>query len=223
MTFRRCMPEWISNALLLILAVGVAYVMWALASENRELKSEIAQLRAQSSSLGPSLQRGDPLPTVLLADLAGRSASLSALVPRGGVITFLTTTCPFCKQTLPAWARIAEAYAANGVPFVSVSLDDAERTRSYVAELGISWPLWLPDDPATASAELQVSQVPLTILVGPDSAVERAWIGALVEADVDALLDLLDHQFLTTSALSGSLGEDPGCCKASAVGTAAGS
>ena len=157
MIFGRHMPEWVNSALFLTLAVGTAYVMWALVSENRELKSDIAQLRAQSSStLGPSLQAGDTLPAVLLTDLAGRPSALSNIVPRGGVIAFLTTTCPFCKETLPAWERLAEAYAASGVPFVGVSLDDAERTRSYVTEMGVAWPLWLPYDQLAASAALKV-------------------------------------------------------------------
>ncbi|HJO05173.1 MAG TPA: hypothetical protein QGG47_14495 [Acidobacteriota bacterium] len=101
MILRRNVPEWVSSALLLTLCVGVAYVMWALASENRELKSEISRLRDQSSTLGLALQPGDALPTTLLDDLVGRPATLDALVPGGGVVAFLTTTCPFCKETLP--------------------------------------------------------------------------------------------------------------------------
>lgn len=61
-------PEWVGSALFLTLSLGVAYVMLALASENRELKGEIAQLRAQSSILGAAMQPGDQLPIVSLAD-----------------------------------------------------------------------------------------------------------------------------------------------------------
>ncbi len=217
------LPEWISSTLFLILMLGVAYVVWALTSENRELKSEIAQLRAQSSILGASLQPGDELPALAISDLAGRSATLSDLMPGGGVIAFLTTTCPFCEATLPAWNGLSRAYAASDVPFAGVSLDDAELTRAYAAEMDVRWPLWLPEDPLEAGTELRVPLVPLTVRVGAGGVVERVWRGALGEEDVGALLDLLDDpQFLTTTALSGSLGEDPGCCDAPAVGTTAG-
>ena len=128
-------PEWVGSASFLTLSLGVAYVMWALASENRELKGEIAELRARSLILGAAMQPGDQLPIVSLADLAGRPATLTDLLPRGGVIGFLTTTCPFCKQTLPAWGRLARAYAAREVPFVGVSLDDAASTRAYARSM----------------------------------------------------------------------------------------
>ncbi len=216
------MPEWAGSALLLTLSMGVAYVMWSLATENRELESEIAQLRARSSMLGPSMQPGDELPIVSLSDLDGRPATLADLVPHGGVIAFLTTTCPFGKETLPAWGEVARAFAASDVPFVGVSLDDAEATRAYALELGVAWPLWVPEEPLVASAELRVPLVPLTILVGADTVVQRIWSGALSELDVAELLDALDHQVLTTSALSGSPGADPGCCEVPAVGTTAG-
>ena len=160
------LPEWGGSALLLALGIGVAYVMGALVSENRELKSEIAQLRAQSSILGAAMQPGDELPRVALTDLDERPALLPDLVPHGGVIAFLTTTCPSCKETLPAWGEVARAYGASGVPFVGVSLDDAAPTRAYALEMGVTWPLWVPEEPLAASAELKVPLVPLTVLVG---------------------------------------------------------
>ena len=196
------LPEWVGSALLLSLAMGVAYVMWGLATENRQLKSELAELRAQSSILGTAMQPGDRLPTVPLTDLAGRPATLADLVPRGGVVAFLTTTCPFCKETLPAWGELARAYTARDVPFVGVSLDEVEPTRSYAHEMGVAWPLWVPEEPLAASAELKVPLVPLTVLVGDDGVVQRIWSGALSELAVTELLDALGPLVLTSSVPS---------------------
>ena len=221
--FRLRVPEWVGTALFLTLAIGVAYVMWALVSQNGELKDEIARLRTQSSILGASMQPGDQMPPVSLSDLAGRAAALTDLVPDGGVIVFLTTTCPFCKETLPAWNRLAGAYAASDVPFVGISLDDPERTRAYADSMRVAWPHWIAEEPLAASAELKVPLVPLTVLVGRTNAVERVWHGALTDADVRALLQLLEDRVLNTSISSGSYGEDPGCCEAPAVGTTVGS
>jgi len=106
------------------------------------------------------------------------------------------------------------------VPFVGISLDDAEKARTYVAEMKVGWQLWVPHEAAVASAELKVPLVPLTVLVGADAIVERVWSGALSDADAEALLEVLDRQLLT-SVLSGSPGTDPGCCRAPAVGTTA--
>ncbi len=198
-------PDWAGSAMFLILAVGVTYVVWALANENRALEAEIARLRSQSSILGASMQPGDELPPVSLTNLAGRSAVLSDLAPGGGVIAFLTTTCPFCRQTLPAWNRLAAAYTASGVPFIGVSLDGAEPTRAYVAETGVAWQAWVSEDPLTASAELKVPLVPLTVLVGQNNVVERVWSGAL---EYDGVQLVYDSRKETTERLN--VGDDLG-------------
>ena len=108
------------------------------------------------------------------------------------------------------------------MPFVGISLDDAEKARTYVAEMKVGWQLWVPHEAAVASAELKVPLVPLTVLVDANAVVQRVWSGVLSEADVGVLLVALDQQLLTTNALSRSPAKDPDCCDAPAVGTTAG-
>ncbi len=147
----------LTNTLVLALCALVAYSVWSLAAANRTLRAELADLRA-TTSVG-SLGAGDRLPSVGLRALDGTTADLSELVAEGGVVAFLTTTCPFCEQTLPAWRALAERAANCGALFVALSLDDPETTRRYVEDLGAGLPLWALDVEETVP--LPVERVPL--------------------------------------------------------------
>jgi len=149
--------------------------------------------------------------------LAGEAATLSELVSRGGVIAFLTTTCPYCKEMLPVWAQLSEQYAARGVPFAGVMLDTVEATAQYVTEESVGFPVWALMAPAAAG--LKVAIVPYTMLVEPGAVVRSVWPGVLDPTETATLAAALDHElFAAQQMLSGS-SVDPDCCAATAFGT----
>lgn len=209
--------SWLSSALLLMCAVAVAYLIYALASENRDLKAQIAQM--QQGAPADGLQAGDSLADVPLTSLSGDVSTLSGLVDGGGVVVFLTTTCPYCKQTLPVWERLAERYAAAGVPFAAVSFHDRAATEAYAAAESVGFPLWVLDTPEDAAA-VRVPSVPFTAIVGPEGAVVRAWLGPITPDAEELLVAALEDELAASSRfLSGSSDRDPRCCEEASPGT----
>ena len=209
---------WISNALFLAGAAAVAYLIIGLAAENRDLKAQLAQERA--SPLADSLAPGDAIPAVAVSALDGSAMPLPEMLEHGGVVVYLTTTCPYCRQTLPTWDGLAERYEQLGVPFVGVSLHDAESTRAYVTETGIDWPMGVLD--AASSVDPKVRKVPFTVLVGSQGVVDRVWLGPLVEEDVEILQAALEGELADSHRVfPGSPAQDPDCCEAAAPGTGA--
>lgn len=211
--------SWLSSGVLIVAAVAVAWVIFSLAKENRELKAQLRQ--QQASPLELSMAAGESVPEVEMLDLAGNRATLRSLVERGGVLAFLTTTCPYCRQTLPDWNALAERYRSRGVPFVGVSLHDAALTASYVQEQGIDWPMWVVADPWAVS-ELRVASVPFTVLVEPGATVEQVWLGPLAETDIGRLEEALESDLATAGEVSRLPDTDPDCCSAPAPGAGSG-
>ncbi len=200
---------------MLVVAAGVAFVIWSLAAENRELSAEITDLYAQLSSLQEttalqiSIADGDTIPDTPVVGLAGETAELADLVSRGGVIAFLTTTCPYCKEMLPAWGELSREYAERGVPFVGVMLNTLEDTQQYVTEHDVDFPLWAPADPAAVG--FAVAVVPYTVLVEPGGVIGGVWEGVLEESEITVVSAALnDGVFETQQMLSGSSAGDPG-------------
>lgn len=212
--------SWLSSAFLLVGALLVAYLIYALAAENRELKATIAEL--QQGPPADGLQVGESLSDVALESLEGSTGSLAGLAPEGGVVVFLTTTCPYCKQTLPTWSDLAARYAERGVPFAGVSFHDRADTAAYAEAESIPFPLWVLSDFEEAPA-VRVPSVPFTALVGPDGRVLRAWLGPIDAEAEQVLIAALDAELAESGRfLSGSSDRDPGCCQDHAPGTGAG-
>ncbi len=216
-------PEWASSALMLVMAAGAAFLIWSLAAENQQLNAQITDLYAERNSLQEttalqiSLAEGDTIPDTPVVGPAGETATLSELVSRGGVIAFLTTTCPYCKEMLPVWARLSDEYAARGVRFVGVMLDSAEASEQYITEHSVEFPLWALAEPATA--DVKVAIVPYTLLVEAGGVVRATWPGVLDTAETAMLAAALDDElFAAKQMLSGS-SADPDCCEATAFGT----
>lgn len=217
--------DWASSALMLVMAAAAAFMIWSLAAENREMKQEISDLYAElnalreTTALQDSLAEGDTIPDTPVVGLAGEMSSLAELTSRGGVIAFLTTTCPYCEETLPAWTRLADQYAARGVPFVGVVLGGATPVPDYASRHEIEWPLWTLDGSATAE-DVGVSLVPYTALIAPGGHVKQAWSGVLEESASARLAAALDEEPLESiQMLSGSSANDPDCCPAPTDGT----
>lgn len=220
---RPLVPEWISNTLLLIGAVGVTFLLWSLADENRALKQQLSAARAASAPPQNLLGVGDLIADTPLLGLNGDRRGLRALVDGGGVVAFLTTTCPYCEQTLPIWGEIAARAADRGVAFIGISLHDESLTRQYATVHEIEWPLWVLENPL-AGFNLKVQNVPYTVLVGEGGTVSRVWLGALTRRETEDLLAAMQAGPTDTKTLllSRSPAGDPNCCEAPLSGTGGG-
>jgi hypothetical protein len=211
--------SWLSTAVVLLAAVCVAYVIFSLAKENRELKAQLREY--QASPLEVSMKAGEPVPEVDMIDLEGNRATLRSLVEQGGVMAFLTTTCPYCRETLPDWKALAGAYTERGVPFFFVSLHDGALTATYAQDQGIEWPMWVTADPYAVS-ELRVDSVPFTVLVEPGAIVREVRLGPLTNSDIGRLEEALDGVLSTAGEVSRLPDADPDCCSAPASGAGSG-
>jgi thiol-disulfide isomerase/thioredoxin len=57
------------------------------------------------------------------------------------VVNFWATWCPPCKEEMPEFSRLNTKYAPNGVQFVGISLDSADKVAAFKEETEISYPL----------------------------------------------------------------------------------
>lgn len=204
-------PSWVSNLAILAVAAGVAWLIWSLAAENRELKARIAELSRPDPA--ESLVAGDPLPDVALDGPEGPQ-STADLAAEGAVLAFLTTRCPYCERTLPLWSDLQGRLEKSGIPFVAISLDPPAATRQYAALHDIEWPMWTVTDPDEIP-RLEVNSVPYTVVVSPEGRVSDVWLGALLEADLEAIGEAVEAKIPgVVRDVTGSRDESPGCCEA---------
>jgi thiol-disulfide isomerase/thioredoxin len=134
--------------------------------------------------------------------LDGEKVTMASLLEDGPVIVdFWATWCGPCKRAMPAWAKVAEQYAEQGVRLVPVSWDHERmypRITDWFDDQGFEFTSLVDPDKAAGRA-LGVVSLPTTFLVGPDGRVVFSHAGyaqgdeRLLESELRKLLGLGDE------------------------------
>jgi len=107
------------------------------------------------------------------------------------IVNFWATWCPPCREEMPAFSRLQERYAAQGVQFVGIALDSVENVRTYHALSPVSYPLLIggPEGGALARDLGNKSlSLPYTVVINPQGEVRLMQMGALAESDLERIL-----------------------------------
>jgi len=140
--------------------------------------------------LASRLHAGSVVPAFRAATLNGDSLTIGE-APRPDsrqVLLVLTTTCPYCKATLPVWARLADSLTRlpnHSIQVIAISLDSVEATRRYVKEHSLAFPV-VTFPSAKLKRLYRAGTVPETVVLDKDGRVLHARTGVL---DVPAVLD----------------------------------
>lgn len=128
-----------------------------------------------SRLFGPSrsmLETGAAAPTVAFTSLAGAPAAM----PAGPVVlAFFKVTCPTCQLAFPYLERLAK----GGLRLVAVSQDDAEKTKRFNQQFGVTFETFLDtrEGGYAASNAFSITNVPSLFLVEPDGRISLSSMG----------------------------------------------
>jgi peroxiredoxin len=160
----------------LVLAIGIVVL---LARAQRELETRYERLAERSAWLHP----GSYVPPVPTSTLTGDTLILGA-PPAGArqVLLVFTTTCPYCRASVPAWrslaARAHSLSRLGGVAphVVGLSLDSLPATTHYMDEHGLRFPV--TQFPTRRDQALyRARSVPLILVIDADNRVAYSRMG----------------------------------------------
>lgn len=168
---------WDRPTLVALLATAVGLVI-VLARESSALADRYERLRR----LATQVHAGMYVPAHETATITGAPITLAEVSPgRRQLLFFLTTTCPYCRASLPAWKELAAQAEALGHIAIGVALDSLHLLGPYAREHELSFPVVAFDDQRT-TALYRAFRVPLTMVVDGTGRVRFAHIGVLTDA-----------------------------------------
>lgn len=130
---------WQFLALGLMTALSVCVL--ALVGKTRALQDDVSALTVRADWPHPGMF----VPSVPVTTLSGDSGVLGAPTEgRTQVLYFFDTRCPYCLESLPAWNALTAGLASDSAAAVEVygvSLHPEDRTRRYVAEHEVAFPV----------------------------------------------------------------------------------
>jgi peroxiredoxin len=127
----------------------------------------------------PALTSGKTAPDFTLRTLDGKSFNLKDTLVRGStVLVFFKVSCPTCQYALPFYERLFKAYKNQHVTLVGVSQNDADETKAFAKEFGITFPLLMDDTRKyVVSNAYGLTNVPTIFWIGNDGEVEITSVG----------------------------------------------
>lgn len=179
------------RTLLPILGLTVAAALVVVLSlKLRDLNERYARLYQRAT--GP--YAGMWVPTFRAATPTGDSVTIGET--RDGtrqVLFFFTTTCPYCKSTLPAWNELTaklDTFSNPRVEVYGVSLSSPDSTRRYVAQNELPFPvLHFPEE--KLSRIYRAGSVPMTAVLDEKGRMVHARVGEIAgRAAIDSVLTM---------------------------------
>jgi peroxiredoxin len=125
---------------------------------------------------GLGFRRGERFPDLALRSTGGETTSLlAALKPgRRTLLNVWATWCVPCAEEIPQLQRLYPELSSAGIDLlgVSVDLDTADNVPGYIAERGVTYPIYTTDEAALETLYPRgQATVPLTLLLDGDGRV----------------------------------------------------
>lgn len=146
--------------------------------------------------LGPKLlerpAEAGALKGVQFEDLAGRMRHLQEWQGRLLLLNFWATWCAPCREEIPILIAAREKYASNGVEIIGIAIDVAAKVGEYAASMKISYPILIAD---SGGLDLMrrlgnsTGGLPYTVLVDRQGVLLKRKLGALKQAELEAMLE----------------------------------
>jgi thiol-disulfide isomerase/thioredoxin len=131
---------------------------------------------------------------MVLPDLDGRDTSLAQWRGKVLVVNFWATWCAPCREEMPQFVAVQSRDGPKGVQFVGIAVDQVDKVRDYVKEIGVNYPVLIGGFGAIELSKAlgnELAALPFTIVLGRNGDVAHTQLGQLKPAQLDALLGSL--------------------------------
>ncbi len=168
----------VAAALGLILLGSAA---WSLLADSRTSSTaEATDFSAIPATVNTSA------PQLSLLDLGGQPHALADY--RGSVVlvNLWATWCPPCQAEMPNLEAFYRRHAADG--FVVIAINDgdpAAQVRSFVAQHGITFPVWLDPTYQATDHAFKSGNLPTSFVIDRAGQIRLMWVGAISEANLE--------------------------------------
>ena len=132
----------------------------------------------------------DPAAAILasrLTTLDGKEQSLSDFLGRVLVINYWATWCAPCREEIPIFVRMQREYGDQGLQFIGIAIDQADKVRGFAAEFQINYPLLLGGMEAvdlSRRAGNKAGVLPYTLVIDRSGRMVTGLAGGISEASL---------------------------------------
>ncbi len=196
-------PSRVALVAALALVVTLAY-------QKRSLRAQYADLVRRVAEPHPGIF----VPTFSTHTLGGAPVTIGAAASgRQQVLLVFTTTCPYCRASIPAWQQLAEVIDTIKEPAtetIGISLDSVGPTQHYVQENRLNYPVLLFPE-FKLQLLYRARAVPLVMVLDATGRVIYSRLGPITDSSAaDSVLSAVRMRGRTRKAQGAALASDTG-------------
>lgn len=127
-----------------------------------------------------------------LPDAAGKPQRIAQWRGKILVVNYWATWCTPCRDEMPAFSGLQRRYAARGVQFVGIAIDEAQKVRDFARDVPVAYPLLVADKEFAETARALGNgplAVPYTVVIDREGQLRAGVIGRVHEQALARLLD----------------------------------
>ncbi len=164
----------ISPIVIIIMTLQLIRVM----QDNQTLKKEYAKISTTGNNLMATLNAGQKIEHIKLADLQGQAQEFPK-TNQNTLIFVFSTNCPACQKNAENWSKIYSKIDKSKFYTLGLSISPKEATRSFASSKNFNFPVISLEGNEQYKQTLKLNRYPQTILVNASGTIEKIWIGIL--------------------------------------------
>ncbi len=183
------MKRAVTIILALVGAFGAGWLGYRLSGAAPQA-SLLASPPAQDQAADPG-QAMTRLLAMSYPDPSGRQQPLKQWQGKVMVVNFWATWCPPCREEMPGFSRLQLKYAASGVQFVGIGIDEPDKIKAFEKQFPVSYPLLMAGlDTMSLTADLgnTTEGLPFTLFIDRNGQLRSIKVGLLEDQEVERRL-----------------------------------
>ena len=125
-----------------IISLGLLVFLLSACSEN---KNDTGSETVKPKAVVSTSVIGSTRPEFALADTEGKTHNIKEWDGKVLVVNFWATWCPPCRREMPAFIELQDELGAQGLQFIGVAIDDADKVADFIDTYGVNYPMLLGD------------------------------------------------------------------------------
>jgi thiol-disulfide isomerase/thioredoxin len=137
------------------------------------------------------------VPNLEAKSLTGESEKITALRGSIVVISFWATWCGPCTEELPRLSKLKQEYAAKGVRFIAISVDEPKtraKIEPYLKQQSIELEVWVGGNLDMLEHSGLGNVLPGTLIIDQQGEIVTRIVGEAQEPDIRSRLDWLTNE-----------------------------
>lgn len=110
------------------------------------------------------------------------------------VVNFWATWCPPCRKETPMFVDLQEQYAARGLQFLGIAIDDINKVKDFVDTYAVNYPVLIGDQDAIKIAKKygnRFGALPYTVIINRQGTIVHAQAGEMKRDKTEKILQRL--------------------------------